>query len=187
LTVIGPEQFPGDVWGRYNPITPEGQPGSDDESPFAILHRRLESIVRSRQLKGPYGDNHPAVYAWFQYLGEFTPAELLTLLSRNEISVKIRKVPHNGDEAEVLQIKKDFGLWIDDKTVFSPNPNIEILRKQEEGDRELKARIVKMERLAIAVLVTVILGTYWFPKVVGALIILAVLPAWYLWCQWTSN
>lgn len=140
----------------------------------------------SKVIKGPYGDNHPAVYAWFQYLSDLTPVELLTLLGNNGITIKIKKIPHSGDEAEFLQAKESFQSWIDGNTVFAPHPNIEILRRQEESERESKAHTARLKRFTLAFLVFLTITTLLFPKVMGTLLVITILPAWYIWSQWTS-
>lgn len=147
LTIFGPERTPGSkVSNQYHCLGPEGLPTNDDTSAFALLYRKVDSLVHSEKIKGPYGEDHPAVYARFRYIYRGPPAELAALLEEIGVFVKVRKVPHKGDDAKVEQAKQDFGRWIDASTEFDPNPKIEDARKREEERKKQKARMKQAEQ-----------------------------------------
>lgn len=146
LTLFGPERVAGDVYSRYHPLDAGGLPKTDDQSAFALLYRKMETLVQNEGLKGPHGENHPAVFSRFEYVREGSPQELLELLERAGIAVKVEKVNHKGDDAEVEQAKQDFSRWIHEDTTFDPNPKIEEARKYQEELAEHKRRIVAAEK-----------------------------------------
>lgn len=147
LIVTGPERTPGDVYSRYHSLGPEGLPKEDDKSVFACLYRKLDSLVQSEKIRGPYGENHPAVYARFQYFHSGSLVGFLAMLDESGIVIRVRKLPHSGDDAEFEQARKDLNRWIDTNTTFDPNPKIEEARKQEDERKERKARMERAERL----------------------------------------
>ena len=146
LTVIGPERTLGDVYSRYHCLGPEGLPTDNDTSNFAFLYRKIESLACDEDLMGPGGENHPAVYMRFEYIYEGSPAQLLTLLEKAHVVIRIRKIPHSGDDAEVAQARQDFEHWINTDTEFDPNPEIEESRKKEQEERNRKIRMEEAER-----------------------------------------
>lgn len=144
LTVIGSKRTSGD---RYNPIEVGGLPKDNEQSPFAILYRKIESLVQSGKIDGPFGEDHPSFYARFEYTCDESPVELVTLLEANGIAIRIEKIPHRGDDPEVEQARKDFARWIDSGTEFEPNPKIEETRELEKTKKDFEGRMDRAERL----------------------------------------
>jgi len=144
LVLYGPEREKGNPWSAYSLFG--GLPAEDDNSPFAILFRKLNSISKGIGLEGPYGENHGAVFRRFEYVCSETPAELLRRLSEHGIVIKVTKMDHCGDDAEVETAVKDFNQWIDSDTIFEPNPKIEEVRKKDIDKVYWDARFKEAER-----------------------------------------
>lgn len=71
----------------------------------------------------------------------------MALLEANDITLRVTKIPHRGDDSEVEQAGKDFARWIDSDTEFEPNPKIEEARELKKVREEFGTRMDRAERL----------------------------------------
>ena len=144
LTLFGPEREAGNPWSAYTIFG--GLPKDDDNSAFAVLYRKLDKIAKEIGLDGPHGENHPAVFRRFEYFHTETPEKLLGMLADCGIVIKITKIDHGGNDAEVEAVKKAFGRWITADTVLKPNPKIEEERKHAEWRANFNKEYEEMRR-----------------------------------------
>ena len=144
LTLYGPEREKGNPWSAYSLFG--GLPADNDNSPFAVLYRKLNGIAKEIGMEGPHGENHPAVFRRFEYIHTEPPVRLLEKLTQGGIVIKVAVVDHKGDDAEVEATSRDFRPWIDGCTVFKPNPKIEEDRKRAEEKVYWDARHKEAER-----------------------------------------
>lgn len=147
LTVYSPERVPGDVYSKYGPpVYEECLPKPEDQNDFAVLYRKLDTLVKNKELKGPYGEDHSAVFSRFEYVREGSPQELLELIEAMGVVVRIEQMDHNGDDAEVEQAKEDFARWMHDSTTFKPNPKIAEAEERERQKEYWRVQYEKAER-----------------------------------------
>lgn len=162
LTVFGPERVTGDYSSMYNPLSPEGLPKPEDQSNFATLYRKLESLVNSGKIDGPYVEDHPAMYMRFQYIkAEISPTEMLSFLEKQGIKIVVKKVTHRGNNAEVEQAKKDFSKWIDKDTIFDQHPEFEEKQEIKEWKKSMagaEKADKKIQRSIMFPILTLLLG-----------------------------
>lgn len=187
LTVYSPELVPGDVYSKYGPpCYVEGLPKPEDQNDFAVLYRKLDALVKNKGLKGPYGEDHPAVFSRFEYIREGSPQELLELIETMGVVVRVGQMDHKGDDAEVEQAKEDFARWMHDSTTFKPNPKIAEAEERERRKEENRIAMEKAERwdkkfrrFVLFPVLTAILGgilwgafsLHWFVGVIAVLFI----------------
>lgn len=195
LTIYGPERVAGDVYSRYHPLGPEGLPKPDDQSAFAFLYRKLETLVQNEGLLGPHGEDHPLVYNRFEYVREGTPQELLELLEKMGTAIRVEKMDHQGDDAEVEQAKQDFGRWLHEGTTYAPNPKVEEARKYQEQLEEHRRRMAVAEiqdnrfrrfvlfPILFAVIAVVLWGAFSLHWVLGTVAVLFIGFIWW----WVRN
>ncbi len=187
IIFVGSEQKTGDVYSRYYRTLRDGFPKEDDQSNFALLYREVESLVRSKKLEGPYGEDHPRVFMRFNYVSEFSQVELLNLLEEAGFSVKIQNIPHKGDDSEYEQAKQDFARWIDSETNLQSNPKVEEKRQKKINDelrekRGKKADIIdkRLQRFVyIPLFFLIIFGVFSWNRVAGSLFLSFSIFSWF--------
>lgn len=149
LSLIGPERVQGDPHSRYNPFMDGGTPAPEDESSFALLYRKMQTIGPKIGLEGPYGeDDHPLLYNRFSYTHWHSPKELLEFLQKEGIQIRVIQVVHGGDDAEVVQARIDFAKWIDEDTVFDPHPST-VARLETPAPEEVLALSPKFSQYVL--------------------------------------
>lgn len=147
LIVQAPERVLGVLGNRYTPLLKSGIPTPDDNSVFALLYRKLETLVEKGYLIGPLAEeDHPAVYNRFLYTRESSRQEVLTLAANADVVVKVREIPHTGDEDEIKQAKHDFGPWIKVDTVFAPNPYVVQAEESARAQKKLEDAVSTYNR-----------------------------------------
>lgn len=145
LTLIGPEREIGNPRSVYTPF--EQPPSNNDTSPFANVYRKLKTLTIIEKLEGPFAEeNHPATFRQFLWFFKGSPAEMLEILTQRNIVVRVQKIPHKGNDAEVAEAITVFKPWMDNTTFVEPNPKIEEDRKRKEQMETWKKRLAKAER-----------------------------------------
>lgn len=147
--------------GRYSPLIPELMPAESDDSDFAVVFRAVQTLVWDGVLLGPFGEDHPAVYARFEYsVPKLDAPEVLEACARVGLSVRVSHVKFgtpikafsHDKEAKLAALKESavaqFGRWMDEETEFSM-PRVDIEFTQEEKARhmqEFRETLARMEK-----------------------------------------
>lgn len=148
LTIIGTERVAGDYENIYNPFTLHPEEG--DENPFASVYRKLNTLVsvEGSKFTGPFPEeDHPLLYRRFLWFLEGEPSDLLAALSLHGFSIKVRSIPHRGNDALVEAAVTALQPWFDDQTVVEPNPRIEQEKKKKETEAKWQEFDVKADRI----------------------------------------
>lgn len=191
LTIYGPEREPGNPWSAYTLFG--GLPKDDDSAPFAVLYRKLEVIKNDVGMKGPHGENHPAVFRRFEYLHTEPPEMLLASLAERGIVVKVTKLDHKGNNAEVEVAKRQYAAWIDKNTVIKPNPKIEDMRQRAEreaycverqDDKLRKFVYIPLFIVIIAAVIACLVTGHWAIAIAVVLCLIGLYTGFVLWTLW---
>lgn len=201
LTIIGPERIHRDVYSAYNPLSEDGLPDKNDQSTFATLFRKLDILVHNEELMGPYGEDHPAVFRRFQYVGRMTdPKTLLMALAQKGFVIKITRICRKKDLTEVGKdredelvenAKKQFAEWIRKDTIIDqrePDPMKQIRERIENSFLNRKKvfgvslgdlldRVFQI--IILLAVVGVCFGAFLFHWITGIVVFLFTCFAWW--------
>lgn len=172
LAIIGPQSTHNDKYFRYNTFSVEGLPQDGDPSAFAHLYRKLETL--QEKLGGRNKENSPTAFGIFEYLYGLSPANVLTILEEMGVSIKVRKILHNGNDVQVQQTIQDLSRWIDGHTEFDPNPgedDPQSLEKQRQAQIE-EGNNLWDQKFGSFVLLPIVLVSF------GASLVLAFSYSW---------
>ncbi|HEY9480677.1 MAG TPA: hypothetical protein VIR98_00390 [Candidatus Paceibacterota bacterium] len=152
LVIFGPERVAKDPYSAYSPVLSpvlkNGLPDQNDQSEFAILYRKLESFVHAGTIVGPRGEDHPAVFRRFIYTAaDQSPAELLSMLEASGIQVLVKRIDHQGDQAEVVHETESLKRWIDENTEFAPDPKVVKAKQDAQQHEDWQVAVEKAKRM----------------------------------------
>lgn len=139
--------------GDYYAFSQKSHPQEDDQSDFAKLYRLLRGVVVDGNIRGPFGEDHPAVYYRFEYppsAAELTIRKLLEVLVAAGITVVVTRISFSRENHTLLRMKLSeyeahtaslkeqarmmVGPWMDEKTEFILPERVDV----EAQDRELE-------------------------------------------------
>lgn len=141
LAVLGPERTEEDSW-----VTVDNPPKKDDHGLFANVFRKLNILVEEKKLDGPFSrGDHSSVFRQFLWFSAGELLELLEMLTRSGIKLKIYKISHKDDPGAKEEILQVFSKWMDDKTTI--HSKIEEENKRREAEETLwYIRLTKADR-----------------------------------------
>lgn len=129
ILIFGPECEVDGVKGVYN--LQNCQPDLCDTSVFALLYRKLGSMVSRGVLSGPLGDtDHPWTFRhFFWFSREVEIKGLMQALTDHGIRVVVIEIGHDGNDGNVLATKAAVAHWSTAETTVMPNPYVQTMHQ----------------------------------------------------------